>query len=221
MPNRTVCAFDGCGQPAHSKNVPWCGGHRDQIRRGKPLTPIVRGLTQEQRFWAKVKRAEGGHEDRCWLWIAAVDKRGYGRFNRRDIKKVVFAHRYAWELMKGEPPPPGDLDHLCRVPACVNPAHLEPVSHSENVRRGLAGPLASERYARPRLCPQGHPMEGDNLYVHVNRQGYINRQCRICRADSNRRRHMKNQSGHTQIDTICLVVIAVVAVLFALGYVPV
>lgn len=41
-----------------------------------------------------------------------------------------------WEKHNGAIPTNMDLDHLCRNPICVNPDHLEPVTHLENVRRG-------------------------------------------------------------------------------------
>jgi hypothetical protein len=47
------------------------------------------------------------------------------------------AHRFAYELLVGPIPEDLELDHLCRVRHCVNPAHLEPVTHLENILRGM------------------------------------------------------------------------------------
>lgn len=72
----------------------------------------------------------------CWEWTAAIQKDGYGQVKRAG--RCQKAHRYVYERLVG-PIEVGvqQLDHLCRVRHCVNPAHLEPVTPMENVRRGL------------------------------------------------------------------------------------
>lgn len=64
----------------------------------------------------------------CWIWHAAKSK-GYGLFQGSR------AHRWAYERMIGEIPASLTLDHLCGNKSCVNPAHLEPVTRLENIRR--------------------------------------------------------------------------------------
>ena len=84
----------------------------------------------------------------CWMWTGSTDDEGYGLFRSGGSP---LAHRRCWELLVGPIPDGLVLDHLCRVRACVNPDHLEPVTQLENVRRGAN---------RPRLtCPAGHPRE--------------------------------------------------------------
>lgn len=88
----------------------------------------------EDRFYAKIIELPNG----CWQWIGAKDKekgKGYGQFNAGK-GKTVLAHRFAWELEHGPIPKDRELDHLCRNPGCVNPNHMELVSHKENVERG-------------------------------------------------------------------------------------
>lgn len=92
------------------------------------LARYYTGEGVRKRFWSKVDK---GEEDDCWEWLASTHQ-GYGVFS--FTKK---AHLVAWELEKGEAPPPDKvLDHTCENPACVNVEHLEPVSHAENIRRG-------------------------------------------------------------------------------------
>jgi hypothetical protein len=80
-------------------------------------------------------------------------------------------HRVAYTDAVGPIPDGLTIDHLCRTRTCVNPAHLEPVSLAENIRR------AAEH--RPLLthCQRGHELCDDNLFI--NQRG--ERQCLTCR----------------------------------------
>ena len=49
---------------------------------------------------------------------------------------MVYAHRHYYERVRGPIPANRQVDHLCRVRACVNPDHLELVTARENIRRG-------------------------------------------------------------------------------------
>ncbi len=99
----------------------------------------------------------------CWLWTGSLGGNGYARLSIN--RKMVAAHRAAYEFVKGPIPDGLELDHLCRVRSCVNPDHLEPVTHRENAIRGLApGQLAARNKAITH-CPKGHPYAGGNLYI--------------------------------------------------------
>jgi hypothetical protein len=89
------------------------------------------------RFWARVH-----HDDGCWMWTGTLNK-GYGMFSFGG--KTRRAHRFAYEALVGPIPEGLALDHLCRNPACVNPAHLEPVTWRENVYRGAQAKLTMEK----------------------------------------------------------------------------
>lgn len=85
------------------------------------------------RLFAKINRAP--NETDCWLWIGASSKNGYGTVRDRN-GKVTNCHRVVYCEMIGPISDKHDLDHLCRNPRCVNPAHLQPVTRKENLRRG-------------------------------------------------------------------------------------
>ena len=94
---------------------------------GKPLGPI--SDADAERFTSKIHFKPG-----CWEWTAHHHLGGYGRL--RLGGRMVMAHRFAYELWVGPIPDGLGLDHLCRNRGCVNPAHLEPVTHRTNVLRG-------------------------------------------------------------------------------------
>ena len=72
--------------------------------------------------------------DNCWLWTGFLDWKGYARFREKGQKYL--AHRWTYELFNNCTIPSGlQVDHLCRHRNCVNPAHLELVSRTENLRR--------------------------------------------------------------------------------------
>jgi hypothetical protein len=80
----------------------------------------------------------------CWVWQGKRNEAGYGRFTCGG--KQRFAHRVAYTWLNGDIPSGLDLDHLCRNRACINPDHLDPVTHKENQYRSRKG-----------KCPKGHP----------------------------------------------------------------
>ena len=118
-------------------------------RTGRPPTPAV------ERFWPKVNQ-EGPlwNGTSCWVWEAGKI-RGYGYFALTH-RKSVKAHRFAYELMVGPIPEGLCIDHLCRNHSCVNPEHLEAVTLSVNIRRGLLSEVNRERGRQVTHCPRGH-----------------------------------------------------------------
>jgi hypothetical protein len=70
----------------------------------------------------------------CWEWQGATKRGGYGHMSVDGRMQLV--HRLAWEVVAGPIEPGLEIDHLCRNRQCLNPAHLEPVTKEENVRRG-------------------------------------------------------------------------------------
>ncbi len=125
-------------------------------------------------FWPRVEEQSDG----CWLWRGKLDRAGYGQFltgNRKEgNRRWTMAHRWAYDQFVGFVPAGLELDHLCRRRHCVNPDHLEAVTHKVNILRGES-PTAVN--ARKTHCPQGHPYSGENLKTLRTR---TNRECRTC-----------------------------------------
>jgi hypothetical protein len=100
------------------------------------------------RFWAKVNCA-GTHRQHmptcCWEWTGAKNLDGYGRF--RVGRKHERAHAMLLWWSAGEKPP--YIMHLCDNPKCVRPSHLQPGSHSLNMRD------AYKKGRRPDCTPKG------------------------------------------------------------------
>ena len=109
--------------------------------------------------------------DDCWLWNGYVNSRGYGTayVNGRTRE----AYRALYELIVGPVPNGLHLDHLCRVTRCVNPYHLEPVTHAENMRRAAA--------ARTH-CKNGHEWSEATTYLYQGK-----RDCRACNTERHRK----------------------------------
>lgn len=161
------CKVDNCGEPGVGGRG-WCQKHYRRFQRhGDPLATSRIVGDDLARFWSYVDRTGS-----CWNWTGATSKDGYGIILvRRETK---YAPRHAWELMHGPMPEGLEPDHLCRNRACVNPDHLEPVSHRENVLRGES-PTAKN--ARKTHCKLGHEFTEENTYITPSTGG---RNCRTC-----------------------------------------
>lgn len=166
MPKAT-CSIDGCDRPAQARG--WCGTHYMRWRRhgdphnGGPVKEFY--LTVEDRFWSHVDKhgplpTWAPFLGPCWLWTASL-KTGYGQFAINRSQNVG-AHVYSYELTHGAISLDLVLDHLCRVRACCNPAHLEAVTHRENTLRGINPPANN---ARKTHCHKGHPFDEENTAV--------------------------------------------------------
>jgi len=130
----------------------------DRVRFGDSRLP--------GRWWNLVQLGDSG----CWEWKSAAEKRNYARFQVGG--KMWLSHRYAYHVLIGPIPDGLVIDHLCRNPPCVNPAHLEAVTHRENTLRGNG---ACAVHARKTQCPRGHPYDEANTRMIAG-----GRTCWIC-----------------------------------------
>jgi hypothetical protein len=87
----------------------------------------------------------------CWTWLAAKTADGYGVFWHDGLQ--LRAHRFVYEVYRGEIPEDLQIDHLCRNRGCVNPYHLEAVTAKVNIERGRGSWTH---------CARGHEIDGLN-----------------------------------------------------------
>ena len=134
-------------------------------------------MTLDELFSRSIPEPNSG----CWLWLGHTTAAGYGawreRWGRKDPCKHHYAHRDTYEAVKGTIPAGLEIDHLCRVRCCINPDHLEAVTHQENTRRGEG---ASGTNVRKTHCPSGHPYSAENTIVRITERGGVLRRCRVC-----------------------------------------
>lgn len=139
----------------------------------------------KERFWSKVEKTNS-----CWLWTDALTHNGYGKFRVKE--KTVRAHRIAYEIQKGMIPDGLILDHLYRVRRCVNPEHLEIVTHKENKIRGES----NNQYRGKTHCIRGHEFTKENTRLRefkhkITGDITFKRDCKTCHGLYNKNRKFK------------------------------
>ena len=171
MENETRLCACGCGIPVQRKST-WRSGHNGRSLARLPELPNPSGLCQcgcgnptsiatrnnnekGHRIGKPVRFLQGHHdpifryliEDRgyktpCWIWGGTVRANGYGAVVAHG--KLLLAHRWVYQKLRGIISRGLVLDHLCRVPQCVNPDHLDPVTREVNNQRGAAAKVTPD-----------------------------------------------------------------------------
>jgi len=162
----------------------WSGRCRSCAIGAACVARAKKRLSARDRFMAKVSIQEGG----CWNWTGSLTPLGYGYFYA-SAGRSRQAHRFLYEERHGPVPAELELDHLCRNPRCVNPDHLEAVSHLTNMQRSAR--------AQQTHCHKGHPFTEENTYVPPGR---YQRMCRLCNLERQRRRDATKRKLPAQDD---------------------
>lgn len=117
----------------------------------------------------------------CWIWSGSIGLNGYGRIRSRTRNLYISAHRLSYRWFRGPFRANEEIDHLCRRRSCVNPDHLEQVSHSVNMARGVP-------HTRLKMtCPKKHPYDSVDVLGR--------RFCRKCAREAKRRYKEKCRNG--------------------------
>jgi hypothetical protein len=131
----------------------------------------------------------------CWLWQGERNEGGYGRLQWQGSR--WYARRLIYTLLVGVIPRGLQLDHLCRVPACVNPDHLEPVTGGVNLSRRVfvakePKPKSVAQLRKERgECRKGHALADVGVLLSKNANGSTRKQCRACQHDVQERYRRK------------------------------
>lgn len=175
---KPTCSVEGCDRVADGGRGFCNRDYQRWVKYGDPtFTKIDRTRTAPERFWPNVNKDGPVSRYRpdlgpCWIWTTATfGKDGYGAFWLDGSQRR--AHRIAYAWLVGPIPDSLELDHLCRVPRCVNPQHLEPVTAKVNNHRGMSPAALNLRKTH---CKRDHPYDEEN--TRINKRG--SRVCRTC-----------------------------------------
>jgi hypothetical protein len=161
-----ICSVDGCDKKARARS--FCVNHYAKWQRNGTPDGNPRISNRSLSLAARLeRRSERDPVTGCWLW-QGTRHGGYGYIQYKGRRQLV--HRASYKVHVGPIPNGLEIDHLCGVRRCLNPEHLEPVTHAENQRR---------KAETKTHCVHGHEYTGDNVGV-TNGSRY----CRACRREA-------------------------------------
>lgn len=148
----------------------------------RALTGPKRRQPWEARLWGKVRFRDDG----CWVPDLYALPNGYClmRIGYGTDRRTEYTHRLAYVATFGPIPAGMEIDHRChsesdccdgpKCPhrACMNPWHLEAVTHKVNMERGSP--------ARKTHCKRGHEFTEENIRWLRTPSGSWCRGCREC-----------------------------------------
>lgn len=126
----------------------------------------------------------------CWLWDGRLDAEKYAHF---QMLGENLAHRVSYRLFKGNIPAGYEIDHLCVVPFCVNPDHLEAVTPLVNWQRSRSPSVAFSQMSH---CKNGHEFSGSNVrFYRTKRSKRPRRVCVACERAHSHAQFLERRKG--------------------------
>jgi|ERR1035437_5000488 hypothetical protein len=126
----------------------------------------------------------------CWIWPRSIGTGGYGQYLDK-FGKMQRPRRTVYEHIRGQIPEGMQLDHLCRVRACVSPFHLEIVTNRENCQRGIRSMQTK--------CLHGHLYTPETTRYRTSKFGTVTRGCKTCQAYADSRRPSRGRDNAVYI----------------------
>jgi len=124
--------------------------------------------------------AKAVEEDGCWLVKSGLAPNGYSQVSVGSARKLI-GHRVAYEFFISDIPPGLEIDHICLRRNCVNPWHMDPVTHAENMRR-----QHEALWHGRKTCARGHQLA--DAGVITKQSGALTvRICAACYRENNRK----------------------------------
>lgn len=169
-------AMPGHGEPSMSNACSNSARKRRRMPTEKQYEILKRRLEQKSH-----------REGDCLIFHSSVQPNGYGQMWNGNRPEQ--AHRIAYRIAFGEIPEGKEIDHKCRNRACINPEHLQAVTHKRNMH--LSETVMGDNY-RKTHCKRGHPLSGENLRLESDGR----RQCRSCDQIRYQRKKEKRNGLH-------------------------
>ena len=140
-----------CGCGGKTRIAPYTKAARGYVK-GQPI-PYLLNHDKSRGRLDRYTVEDRGYDTPCWIWQGTIDKaKGYGAVKVNG--KMLKVHRAMYEREVGPIPEGMTIDHLCKVRACLNPDHMEPVTDIENTKRGRHVKLSvADRLEIARLFP--------------------------------------------------------------------
>lgn len=189
------CVIDNCTRRQHAHG--WCDTHYQRWRKyGSTDLPAPPSLTELRLALGRRLLSHLKQQDDCLVWTGTVGNAGYGLISTGGRQgKTVLVHRLAYELWVGPIPEGLTIDHVrargCRSKLCCEPAHLEPVTLLENIRRG---PGSNQH------CRKGHLFTPETTLYSNLKDGTRARQCKPCTNEHRRERYRSDAVYRAQVN---------------------
>lgn len=184
------CRIEGCDNAVFIKKHGLCPKHYHRWRRhGDPLFVTYERNDDPDR-WQQLWEVQ---PNGCWLWTGRLDRQGYGiwQWTEDGQRRSSGAHRFVYQMLREILDSERHLDHRCHTEdstcpggpddlhrRCVNPDHMDVVTHAQNVARGRAG----RHNAIKTHCKNGHEFTPENTYDNHGGRG-----CVACRRESHQK----------------------------------